>query len=146
MSPTSSPNGHCWVHIGYVKTSKANWFVALTRLASDKGLVQIIENLCKCVFAATVSANFLVFHLGLSQAQELVLRLSLKFLDQSGLVQFEVCCMFNLLALSDIDNSALIWITLLSHILQVSTHLHTHWLSQDISLFLHEISMSFYVS
>ena len=59
LSPmlSSSPNGHCWVHIGYVKTSKANWFVALTRLASDRGLVQIIDSLCKYVFAATVSAN-----------------------------------------------------------------------------------------
>ena len=75
------------------------------------------------VFAAAVSANFLVFHHGLFQAQELVLGLSLKFLDQSGLVQFEVCCMFNLLALS--DNSTLIWITLLAHILEVSTHLRT---------------------
>ena len=77
------------------------------------------------VFAAAVSANFLVFHHGLFQAQELVLGLSLKFLDQSGLVQFEVCCMFNLLALSDLDNFTLIWITLLAHILQVSAHLHT---------------------
>ena len=33
--------------------------------------------------------------------------------------------MFNLLALSDIDNFTLIWITLLAHILQVSTHLYT---------------------
>ena len=121
----SSPNGHCWVHMGYVKTRNANWFVALTRLASDRGLVQIIESLCKYVFAATVNANFLACHHGLSQAQELVLGLSLKFLDQSGLVQFAVCCMFNLLALSDIDNSTLIWITLLAHILEVSTHLHT---------------------
>ena len=61
--------------------------------------------------------------------------------------------MFNLLALSDIDNFTLICIPLLPLILQVSTHLHTpkltissQWLSQDISLFLHEISMSFYVS
>ena len=54
----SSPNGHCWVHIGYVKTSKAKWLVTLTRLASDRGLVRIIESLCKYVFAATVSANF----------------------------------------------------------------------------------------
>ena len=27
----NSPNGQCWVHIGYVKTSKANAFVALGR-------------------------------------------------------------------------------------------------------------------
>ena len=71
---------------GYVKTRKANWFVALTRFASDRGLVQIIESLCKYVFAATVSANFYVFHYGLSQVLELVLALSLKFLDRSGLV------------------------------------------------------------
>ena len=51
-------NDHSWVHVGYVKTSKANWFVALTRLASDRGLVPIIESLCKYVFAATESANF----------------------------------------------------------------------------------------
>ena len=61
--------------------------------------------------------------------------------------------MFNLLALSDIANFTLICIPLLLLILQVSTHFHTpkltipsQWLSQDISLFLHEISMSFYVS
>ena len=41
---------------------------------------------CKYVFAATVSANFYVFHHGLSQVLELVLALSLKFLDRSGLV------------------------------------------------------------
>ena len=47
------------VHMGYVKTGKANWFVALTRLTSDIRLVQIIESPCKYVFAATVSASFL---------------------------------------------------------------------------------------
>ena len=52
-----SPNGQCWVQIGYVKTRKANWFVALTRFASDRGLVQIIESLCKYVSSATVSPN-----------------------------------------------------------------------------------------
>ena len=37
---------------------KANWFVTLMRLASDRGLVQIIESPCKYGFAATVSGNF----------------------------------------------------------------------------------------
>ena len=50
-----SPNGQCWIHIGYVKTSKANGFVALKRLASDRLLVQINESLCKYLFAATAS-------------------------------------------------------------------------------------------
>ena len=50
-----SPNGQCWIHIGYVKTSKANKFVALKRLASDRRLVQINEGLCNYVLAATVS-------------------------------------------------------------------------------------------
>ena len=54
----SSPNGHCWVHIGYVKTGKANWFVALRRLASDRRLAQIIESHSKYGFAASVNANF----------------------------------------------------------------------------------------
>ena len=30
----SSPSGQCWVHIGYVKTEKVTWFVALTQLMS----------------------------------------------------------------------------------------------------------------
>ena len=50
-----SPNGQCWIHIGYVKTSKANEFDALKRLASDRQLVQINESLRKYVLAATVS-------------------------------------------------------------------------------------------
>ena len=57
--------------------------------------------------------------------------------------------MVNLLALFDMDYCTLIWIPLLAHILQVNTPkliIPSHWLSQDISLFLHEISMSFYVS
>ena len=42
-------------HMGYIKTGKANLFVALTRLTSDMGLAQIIESFqvrlccnCKC--------------------------------------------------------------------------------------------------
>lgn len=42
----------------FIKTGKANWFVALMQLASDRGLVQIIVRLCKYLFSATVSVNF----------------------------------------------------------------------------------------
>ena len=32
----SSPKGHCWVQVGYVKTGKANWFVAVYTVKSWK--------------------------------------------------------------------------------------------------------------
>ena len=49
-----SPNGQCWVHIGYVKTSKTNEFVALSR-GWRRTEVQINDSLCKYIFAATVN-------------------------------------------------------------------------------------------
>ena len=52
----SSASGHCFVHIGYVSTGKANWFVAITRLQSDSGLVQTTDNLSKYTIVASVSA------------------------------------------------------------------------------------------
>ena len=72
---------------------------------------------CKCLL--------FVLHRRLSLTQELLLGPSvkvldqsflklgpsLKVLDQSCLVQFEVCCIFNLLALSDVDNVALLQIS-----------------------------------
>lgn len=69
---------------------------------------------CKCLLV--------VLHHRLSHTQEFVLGpslkvfdqsflklyASLKVLNQSCLVQFEVCCIFNLLALPDMDNVALL--------------------------------------
>ena len=52
----SSSSGQCCVHIGYVSTGKANWLVVITQLQSDRGLVQITDNLFKYTFVASVSA------------------------------------------------------------------------------------------
>ena len=53
--------------------------------------------------------------------KENVLDTSLEVLDQSRLAQLEVCCIFNLLALPDLDNTALLWIPQQADILHSCT-------------------------
>ena len=53
--------------------------------------------------------------------KENVLGTSLEVLDQSRLAQLEVCCIFNLLALPDLDNTALLWIPQQADILRSCT-------------------------
>ena len=53
--------------------------------------------------------------------KENVLGPSLEVLHQSRLSQLEVCCIFNLLALPDLDNTALLWIPQQADILHSCT-------------------------
>ena len=43
----SSPNGQCWVQVGYVKTGKANWFVAVYTVKSWKEPISANTNKLK---------------------------------------------------------------------------------------------------
>ena len=47
--------GQVCVHIKYVSTGKTNWLDATTFAWSDNGLDQMIDSLCKYVFAAASS-------------------------------------------------------------------------------------------
>ena len=92
-----SPNGRCWVYMGTSRQARQTVFCLdaagiRQRACPDYWDLLQVHPCCNC------KCLLVVLHDRLSHTQELVLGPSLKVLDQSRLIQFKNCCIFNLLA------------------------------------------------
>ena len=106
----SSPSGQCWVHVWYVKTGRANWFVALRLLAPEREGVSRLMRPLQVRLCRNCKCKIIFLHRGFPHTQELVVGSIVEVLDQSRLVQLKVLCIFNLLAPSDMNIVAFLWI------------------------------------